>query len=46
MSDFWKNNPNLVLLLDNGAYMLKTSLASDSLPFQHFNGMVVDKFSK
>lgn len=33
-------------MLDNGAYQIKASLASDERPQFHFNGMVREKSNK
>lgn len=43
----WKENLGQRIVLDNGAYMIKSSLASKSLPAdEHFNGVVKDRNGK
>ena len=42
----WKDQLNKRILLDNGAYMIKCSLASESKPFTCFNAVGKDKKSR
>ena len=44
MSDNWYENPSKRILLDNGAYMIKSSLGDEgATPSFHFNGILKDR---
>ena len=42
----WHTLPSRVVLLDNGAYQLKSSLQTDSSPNIHLNAVIRDKHSR